>query len=721
MMNLLEKEIKAVIFDADNTLLATNKFVLDGIKKIVLRLNSSENLNITLPTDETIKSIQTKNLPFEDVFKELFPGEISGTNLANYILKSYRTYTSEAKYEATLGAKEAVTKLINAGIVVGIVTNRTTMLKERLVEVGFDVSHFSFMCAPAQKEFSKPHPRAFEEAVNYLSKLKIHTHETVMFGDHVDDYYSSHCLGIPFVAVLQGEQTRNDFLKAGVDERLIIGDLHEAENILKKVVEIRHYTYSLSAVSALDGRYRIFTESLRHYFSEYAFYKYRVQVETEHIIAISEFFKGEIIRPLSGEEKMLLRALYQNFSEHEAFEILQYDHLGRHGIGPLEHDTKSVEVWVAEKIQNTSLHDIVSYIHIYLTSEDTINFAQKTMIAEAINNIVVPTIYKLTDNLADLSTKFATDPVMARTHFQPASPTTFGKIFATYLSRLTDGLERLHSIQFTTKANGAVGNYNAFVATHPHLGWIGYSEELSSRFGFATALWTEQRGTQNDVIRMFQALQETNNVIRDIAQDLSFYSGLKTMYFSKVASHVGSSVMPHKINPWFAEVSEGNCKKVNSLINGLSNELDVSRLQRDLSDHDWGRSYGEIVGYFLVALEHLNIAFGLIHPDLEYADSELTTHPQVVSEAIQTILRVHGVQDAYNLLKDRTRGKNMTSDDLIVFIEELPATQIVKEQLLKVTDQKKYVGLAASLTHSAVEKYQKFRQRILSRQYLTKI
>ena len=478
---------------------------------------------------------------------------------------------------------------------------------------------------------------------------------------------------------------------------------------MEKVVEINAHKISLNNYAAVDGRYRVFTLPLRHYFSEYAFHKYRVQVELEHIIALSEFFQGEVVRPLSGEEKKKMRELYENFAWHEAYEILQYDHLGRGETGPIEHDTKSCELWIKEKIDKTISFDIIPSLHIFLTSEDTRNLALKTMLGEALDEIFVPAVYKICDQLKDLVNKYVSDPVMGRTHLQPASPTTFGKIFANYLSRLTDGLERLEQIKLTGKVNGAVGNYNAFVAAFPDLDWVGYSRELTQRFGLETNLYTEQRGSQNDVVRVFQALQEIGNVIRDLAQDLSLYAGLKTMYFVKIESHVGSSVMPHKINPWFAEVAEGNIKKANSLINGLSNELDVSRLQRDLSDHDWERSYGELFGYVLIAVEHVNIALGLVRPDVEYAKKELRENPQIVSEAIQTILRVHGVTDSYNLLKERTRGRNITSEDLVMFVEGLNIPNVAKDQIMANFDPEKYIGLAVPLAKGVVEKWEGFR------------
>lgn len=563
MFKFWQKEIKAVIFDVDNTLLATDKFVLDGIKKTIKRLNNA-GVVVACPTDEVIFAVQAKNLPFEDIFKELFVGEANSRALWEIVLENYRAHAPQEKYEATLGAVTGVQKLLESGLVVGLVTNRVKMLTERLGQAGFNHQAFAFMCIPPAPEFAKPHPLAFEKALMELRAKGIHADQTVMVGDHPDDYYSAFYQNINFMAVLQGRTTRADFVKAGVENDLIFEDLNSVEEALEKVVEINAHMVSLNNSSALDGRYRTFTLSLRHYFSEYAFHKYRIQVEIEHLIALSEFFNGQVVRPLSGEEKKKMRELYQNFSWHEAYEILQYDHLGRAGIGPTEHDTKSCELWIKEKIENTVSSDIVPAIHMFFTGEDVRNLALKSMLRDALRDIFVPTVYKICDQLKDLAIKYMADTVMGRTHMQPASPTTFGKIFATYLSRLTDGLERLRQITLAGKLNGAVGNYNAFVAAFPNLDWLGYSRELTRRFGLEVNLYTDQRGPQDDMVRVFQSMQEIGNVIRAIAQDLSLYAGLKTMYFSKIESHVGSSVMPHKINPWFAEVAEGNIKKANA-------------------------------------------------------------------------------------------------------------------------------------------------------------
>ena len=703
-IKLLLKEIKAVIFDADNTLLATNEFVIRNLKKTVMRLQTNGQ-NIIMPSDEKITAVLAKNLPFEQIFTELF-NELSEISLANY-----REQAVNESYQATTGAVEAVNELITAGFVVGIVTNRVKMLAERLQQAGFDSTKFSFICQPPADEFRKPHPRSLDIALKFLKEKNIYPDQTVMFGDHPDDYYPAKYNGLKFVGVLQGGTSRQEFTMLGLENKIIVDNLIDVITTLEQMVMVHTYQTSLSRTSALDGRHAIFTYSLRHYFSESALHQYRIKIEIEHLIALSDFFSGTVIRRLSDEEKKQLKLLYENFSWHESYEILQYDHLGRGNIGPTEHDVKSCELWLKEKLTDTNLADLIPYLHYFVTSEDINNLAYKLMLKDAIKEIFYPTIIEITDRLGELANKYIPDPVMSRTHLQPASPTTFGKIFANYLSRLTDGLTQLNKLQFKGKLNGAVGNYNCFVAVYPDLDWPGYSVTLTEHLGLENEMWTDQRGSHTDMISVFQALQTIGNIIRDLAGDLSLYAGFGTMYFAKVDSHAGSSVMPHKINPWFAEVAEGNIKKANYLINGLSNELDVSRLQRDLSDHDWERSYGEAFGYILVAMEHLKIALSLIIPNTDFAYQELINHPEVVTEAIQTILRKNKVESAYDLLKKEFRGQKPTSEDIRSFIMKLPVADLVKGEILAVCNPENYLGLSVELTQKAIEKYNNFKNK----------
>ncbi len=703
---MISKEIKAVIFDVDNCLIASNDFVVKNIESTVDRLNQG-GFSVPQPTKDDIYRVQTKNLPFEDNFKELFVGQINGREMWEVVLAKYREYAPNEKYDPTPGALEAVKKLKELRLVVGLVTNRVRMLPERLAQAGFNTEDFAFMHIPPEPEFRKPHPRAFEEAIKYLENIGIRPEQTIMFGDHSDDYYSSFYQNIKFVGVLQGRTTREEFHEIGIEDSLIVEDLTDIENILQEVVKVGRYKKSLHNTSALDGRHGAMTASLRHYFSEYALHKYRVKAEIEHLLCLSDFFDGQVVRLFTLREREWLKNLANNFSEASAYEVLQYDHLGRRGVGPVEHDMKACELWIKEKMDSTSLSDVASFVHVFVTSADINNLAYKMMLNDGVRELFVPRVLKITDVLKNLAEKYKNDPLLARTHVQPASPTTFGKVFANYLIRLTRGLEKLNQVKLTGKINGAVGNYNSFISAYPDLDWIKYSEELTKRLGLECELWTDQRGTHVDMITKLQAVQEIGNVLRDIAVDMSLYAGFGTMYFSKVESHVGSSVMPHKINPWFAEVAEGNIKKANALFNVFSSELDVSRLQRDLSDHDLERSYGEAIGYVYVALEHLQIAFDLIRPNVEFAREEINNNPQVITEAIQTILRKYGRIDAYEIVKKQSRGKQVTLEDLRKFVVSLDVEDKVKQEILTVLHPEEYVGLAGKLVDEAVKEYTK--------------
>jgi len=700
-----KKDIQAVIFDIDNTLLNQKKAFSDTLSRAVEDLLQKETINLFRPSKEHLYEVVSQNLHFEDMFKELFPGDAVGRPLYEVVLEKYREIAPTVRYEATPGACETLRKFQESGMVMGLVTNRVNKVKERMTEAGFDMNDFAFIYTPSEKQFAKPHPRAFEPALEDLKRKGIRPEQVVMFGDHTDDYYSAFYQNINFVAVVQGHITRDEFRSVGIEDSLILDSLEQGEEVLEYVTNITRYKKSLYATSALDGRHGVMSAPLRHYFSEYALHKYRIKAEIEHIIALSEFFYGAVVRLLTPHEKEFLRNLYKQFSEHDAYEVLQYDHLGRGGMGPTEHDVKSCELWIKEKMKGTSLEDVASFVHMFVTSADINNIAYKSMMSRGIEQEFVPAVLHITEKLVDLTKKYADDPVMARTHVQPASPTTFGKMFGNYLVRLSDGLNRLYNITYTAKINGAVGNYNSFVATYPDLDWVGYSKEFSSRCGFDCQLWTDQRGTHADMVQVLQAVQEIGNVMRDIAQDMSLYAAFGTMYFSKIESHVGSSVMPHKINPWFAEVAEGGIKKANWIISGFTSELDVSRLQRDLSDHEFERSYGEAIGYVYVAIKHLHIAFDLICPDREFARQELQNNPQVITEVIQTILRKHGRVDAYELVKRESRGKKVTLEDLRLFVTRLEVDDNVKQEILTVMDPEKYTGLASRLAREAIDKY----------------
>ncbi|MCX6715247.1 MAG: lyase family protein [Candidatus Uhrbacteria bacterium] len=716
-MSLLNR-IRAVIFDVDNTLLASDTYCQETILQTLEAL-ASDGTRITAPFDDVFRQVFRGNLPFEMIFQTLFPEQWE------LVLRRYREIAGTKPYRATPHACETIQMLLNAGLVVGLVTNREKLLKERLTQVGFDPVQFAFIYQPTDEHKRKPHPSSLDRALDHLlTEHKIHREQILLVGDHMDDMWAARAHDIDFMAVLQGGATRADFVGNGLDESCMLSHLGELEDTLKQRALRRTYRESLTRVSAIDGRHARTGEKLTPYFSEFALHRYRIAVEVEHLLCLDDTFPGQVLpRKLTQEEWLMLETLRDAFSEEDAFHIMEYDHLGRHDIGPTEHDVKSCELWMREKFAPTSLADIIPYIHIFLTSEDVNNLAYKLMLADAVNDIFAPDVYVITDRLAALTETHLADPVMSRTHVQPASPTTFGKIFINYLMRLMRGLERLKGICLTGKVNGAVGNYNAFTAACPNLEWMHYSHNIVDRLGFNVELFTDQRGPHTDMIRALQAIQEINNVLRDLATDLSLYAAFGTMYFSKVESHVGSSTMPHKVNPWFAEVAESNCKKANALINVFANELDVSRLQRDLSDHDFERSYGEAVGYTLVAIEHLHIALDLIRPDTAFAMKELESHPEVVTEAIQTVLRHAGKADAYDQLKTLSRGMHPSLGEIRTFILALELPTDKQDRLLDLIQPGQYTGLAARLAKDGLGIYRRTRaqwQRVPFR-FLAKI
>lgn len=714
MTNGFLKGVKGVILDIDNTLLATNEFVLRNIKKTMERMNVS-GTNLPALSDEQIISILAKNLPFEDIFKNLFTGELNGQPMAEAVLKDYRAFAPKENYIATPGALETVSWLNRQEILVALATNRVRLIEERLKQAGFTPDQFICICQPEAPELAKPHPKSLETSLNALKSHGVHKDEVIVLGDHSHDYTAANYQGMKFVAVLQGLTPADEFEKLGLHPSLIIPDLSlsAVQKTLPKAVEIEIYKNSLTQSAALTGRHAVIAYGLSEYFSEYALHKNRIRVEIEHLINLSEFFKGEVVPVLEEAEKETLRRLYRNFSPAEAYEVLQYDHLGRGGFGPLEHDAKSCEMWIREKIKGTSLEKLLPYVHLFLTSEDENNLAYKLMLSGAVNDLFVPKILEICEDLRRLAQKYQADPVLGRTHLQPASPTTFGKIYVGYLVRLTKGLDRLARVVLAGKINGAVGNYNTFVSAYPHLDWRGYSKKLVSSFGFETEMWTDQRGPHTDMVAAFQTIQEIGNVIHDLASDLCLYAGFNVMYFSKIESHVGSSVMPHKINPWWAEVAAGNIKKANYLINALTNELDISRLQRDLSDHDLERSYGEAFGYVLIAADHLATSLKLLHANPAAALDELHRHPEVMSEAIQTIMRVEGVADAFEMVKKAFRGVDVTFESLPQIIAGFPVDEKIKEKINQVLKPEGYTGLAEELTRDGLAFYDNFRMHLV--------
>jgi len=466
----------------------------------------------------------------------------------------------------------------------------------------------------------------------------------------------------------------------------------------------QEYFNSIKNVTAADGRHCLITAPLREYFSEHALHKYRLLVELKHLMKMSDM--GQFgLRKLDDSEKKELMKLFDEFSDTDSQAIAEYDHFGRNGIGATEHDVKSVELYIREKLKGTKFEYLLPMIHFGFTSEDVSHIAYNCMIKGAVDSVWMPELVRLCDRLKQLSIENKDIPMLSRTHGQPASPTTFGKEMAVYLKRFANELKDLKELKLSAKMNGAVGNYNAHYAGYPNVDWIAYSQEFAEGFGFEFEPLTNQRGPKNRVVKLFQNIIRLNTILKDLDIDMWVYVAKDLVLQQKVESHVGSSVMPHKINPWLIECSEGNTEVSNALFEVFCRELEVSRLQRDLSDHDLERNYGAAFAYSLVALKYTNDFLTRISVNSQLMLSELKENSQVLSEAYQTILRAKGKPEAYNMFKDIFRD-NVKFDEakLSEAIQKLDIDENTKKQLAAIKAEN-YLGETSKLVDIAVKYY----------------
>lgn len=459
--------------------------------------------------------------------------------------------------------------------------------------------------------------------------------------------------------------------------------------------DAKGYFSALGSLSSCDGRHILKTFPLREYFSEFALHKYRVLVELKHLLKLSEVLHF----PLDKE----VIKIHSSFSQADAEAIAAYDHFGRNGIGPVEHDMKAVELFLQEKLPE----HVHPWIHFGLTSEDVNNIAYTCMIRDALRDVWLPSLLTLCTSLKKLAASYKEVPLLSRTHGQPASPTTFGKEMAVFLHRFCCEIKELREIKFSAKLNGSVGNYHAFVAANiPNIDWIAYSQSFVESFGFECELLTNQRGPKNRLVQLFQTLIRVNAILKDLDIDLWLYTQNGLLLQKPTQSHVGSSVMPHKINPWFVESSEGNCELSTALFELFSRELDVSRLQRDLSDSNLERNYGLAFGYSLIALKYTDAFLQKIIVDAENMLRELRGHPEVLAEAYQTILRMKGNTRAYDLFKEFFRkNKCWSTEEVQRFIDTLTVDDATKRHL-KDMQVEKYVGHAPQLVDIALQEFE---------------
>ncbi len=442
-----------------------------------------------------------------------------------------------------------------------------------------------------------------------------------------------------------------------------------------------------NSISPLDGRYFEKTRALAPYFSEEALMKYRVMVEGEYLIALSLSRKTALRKFKNTEIKKI-----RNLCKLSGKDFKQIKKIEK----TTQHDVKSVEYFIKEKLARTSLKDSAEWVHFALTSEDTNNISYALVLSDSLDKVLKPAISKIIDNLNLLAKKYKSLPMLARTHGQPASPTTFGKEMKIFSARLKKQFNILQNIRISAKLNGASGNWNAHRAAYPQVNWQKFSEDFLKKLKLFPNSITTQIENHDSYIEIFDALRRINTILLDFNQDIWRYISDEWIVQKPKAGEVGSSTMPHKINPIYFENSEGNLGLANALFEFFARKLPVSRLQRDLSDSTVERNIGVAFGHSLVAYEYLLTGLSRIEANKAKITAALSAHPEVIAEAIQTILRREGVKMPYEKLKELTRGREVTLEDIRAFIQTLNMSDKVKKELLKLTPEN-YIGLATKL------------------------
>jgi adenylosuccinate lyase len=452
---------------------------------------------------------------------------------------------------------------------------------------------------------------------------------------------------------------------------------------------------SLQAISPLDGRYIGDTAKLQDYFSEGALMKYRVKVEIEYLLALSKLGKIKEIKRYSDKEIKKLRSLYQKFSLQNAERIKEIEKV-------TNHDVKAVEYFIKERLDSLKLSQNKEFVHFALTSEDVNNLAYTLMLKDGVEQVIVPKLEEILKVLKRLALANSKTSLLALTHGQPATPTTLGKEIAVFYWRVFRNLNHLKMIKLEGKLNGATGNYAAANLAYPQVDWFNFSQRFIKSLGLNPNPLTTQIEPHDCSAAVYDAIARINNIIKDLDQDMWLYISRGIFKLKKKAGEVGSSTMPHKVNPINFENSEGNLGLANSLLRFMSEKLPVSRLQRDLTDSTVIRNQGAALAYTLVAYQNTLKGLEKLEVNQAKIKEELNDHWEVLAEPIQTVLRKVGYDQPYEKLKELTRGEKVTREVMQKFIKSLEIDKKEKEKLLKLTPEK-YVGLSAELAKRLIK------------------
>ena len=441
----------------------------------------------------------------------------------------------------------------------------------------------------------------------------------------------------------------------------------------------------LMAVSPIDGRYQKQVDKLGLYFSEYALIKYRIQVEIEYFIALCNIPLNQL-EGFNKENYSKLRDIYKTFTPEDAEKVKEIERT-------TNHDVKAVEYYIKSKFKELGIESFGEFVHFGLTSQDINNTSVPLSLLEGIKDVYMPTLQEVLETLKNMATEWADIPMLAHTHGQPASPTRLGKEINVYVARLEEQLRLLATVPYSAKFGGATGNFNAHNFAYPNIDWNKFAAEfVESSLGLKRSYPTTQIEHYDNLAALFHNLERINNILIDLSRDMWTYISMEYFRQKVKAGEVGSSAMPHKVNPIDFENAEGNFGMANAIYAHLASKLPISRLQRDLTDSTVLRNVGVPLAHSIISFNSLKKGLGKLILNQAALDRDLENNWAVVAEGIQTILRREAYPNPYEALKALTRGNaGISKESIQEFVKELNVSDAVKEEILVITPQN-YTG-----------------------------
>ena len=447
----------------------------------------------------------------------------------------------------------------------------------------------------------------------------------------------------------------------------------------------------LKNISPLDGRYSKSIETLSDYFSESALIKYRIKVEIEYLIHLSRQKEVKELDPISDKDIKRFQKIYNSFSIEDAKRVKAIE-------VATNHDVKAVEYFIREKLEKMNKKRLYPWIHFALTSEDVNNLSYSLMWQDGMRNVFLPEFHEVIKKLNTIAKQFSTTAMLSLTHGQSATPTTFGKELAVFVHRLNRQFEQIKKQQLQGKFGGATGTWAAHYTAYPKMDWLNFSKKFIRSLGLDPNLVTTQIEPHDSVVESYHSMIRVNNILIDLCRDIWSYVSRGILKQKRVPGEVGSSTMPHKINPIQFENAEGNLGLANSILGHLSNKLPISRMQRDLTDSTTLRNQGIAMGYSYLACKNILKGLKRITVNKPGMKRELNSHWEVLAEAVQTVLRKSGSDNAYEQLKNMTQGETVTSESIIDFVKLLRIPEEDKKRLSELTPEE-YIGIAPKLVN----------------------